>query len=164
MDIFSRKSDHNSSFDENSLCYHIEGFINCSYLNSAIDVGNKLKQSKVNSKDRNISTVNVNVSVHEKEKWSDRVKYLQSKISNSNNHTSSPFIYEGCNPKEYKFIGGYTNFVKLVRERYQNLELPRDIKKEGGKECEGVEVNEAKAFIYSTKSPDLVQHPELNLN
>ncbi|KAF0548123.1 hypothetical protein F8M41_026500 [Gigaspora margarita] len=78
MDIFSRKSDHNSSFDENSLCYHIEGFINCSYLNSAIDVGNKLKQSKVNSKDRNISTANVNVSVHEKEKWSDRVKYLQS--------------------------------------------------------------------------------------
>ncbi|CAG8807592.1 12946_t:CDS:2, partial [Racocetra persica] len=103
-----------------------EGFLNCSYLNSAIDVGDKLKQSNVNSKDRDIPAVNVNVLIHKKEE----------KISNSNNHTSSPFIYEGCNPKDYKFIGGYSNFIKLVRERYQGLDLPRDIKKEGGKECE----------------------------
>ncbi|CAG8620485.1 12784_t:CDS:2 [Cetraspora pellucida] len=137
MNTFSRKSDHNRSIDKNSLCYHIEGFLNCSYLNSAIDVGDKLKQSNDNSKDRDIPAVNVNVLIHKKEEWNDRIRHLQSKFSNSNNHTSSPFIYEGCNPKEYKYIGGYSNFIKLVRERYQDLDIPRDIKKESGKECEG---------------------------
>ncbi|CAG8706265.1 2836_t:CDS:1, partial [Scutellospora calospora] len=45
-----------------------EGFINCSYLNSAIDLGDKLKQSKVDSNNRNIAAVNINVLVHKKEK------------------------------------------------------------------------------------------------
>lgn len=56
-------------------------------------------------------------------------------IPKSKNHTSSPLIYEGCSPGKYEFIGGYSEFVKLVRARHK-LNMQNDIK-EGGRECVG---------------------------
>ncbi|CAG8578861.1 15030_t:CDS:2, partial [Acaulospora morrowiae] len=137
MTIFTRKSSSNGG---GSICYHVvcidklhpEGFFNCHYFNSAIDLGEKLKQPSLSSE-----PIVVNVSGHPKEKWSERVKYLQSKISNSSNHKTSPFVYEGCNEKDYKFIGGYSDFVSFVRAKHQHIDIPKDESKEHGKECEG---------------------------
>ncbi|CAG8450027.1 3697_t:CDS:2 [Acaulospora colombiana] len=118
-----------SSIRREDICYNIEGFISCPYFNAATELGGKLKQPTSSTK-----PVVINVSGHLKEKWGERVKYLQSKIKNSDNHRTSPFVYEGCHEKDYKFIGGYTDFASFVRARYQNVEIPEVQVKGHGKE------------------------------
>nr|CAG8462640.1 1227_t:CDS:2 [Entrophospora candida] len=51
--------------------------------------------------------------------WKDRVKTLQSIIPNAQNHNTSPLVYEGCKSNDYKFIGGYSDFSKLVESRHK---------------------------------------------
>ncbi|RHZ43708.1 hypothetical protein Glove_880g21 [Diversispora epigaea] len=75
---------------KNSICYNIEGFFNCGYFNSAVELGNKLKQFSAAKQ----PPVEVIVETHPKDKWRDRLKYLKTKVPNSNNHQTSPFIYE----------------------------------------------------------------------
>ncbi|CAB4432866.1 unnamed protein product [Rhizophagus irregularis] len=116
-----------------NICYHIEGFINCSYFSAAVELGYKLKDPSFN---KNADTrIQVSVDAHKKETWSDKIKDLHSLIPKSKNHTSSPLIYEGCSPGKYEFIGGYSEFVKLVKARHK-LNIQNDIK-EGGRECVG---------------------------
>ncbi|RIA85281.1 hypothetical protein C1645_782223 [Glomus cerebriforme] len=115
----------NTKLDPSTICYHIEGFINCSYFNAATELGEKLKDTDTH--------IQVSVDAHKKENWGDRIKGLHSLIPKSKNHTSSPLIYEGCNPGKYEFIGGYSDFVKLVKEKHK-FNLQKDTK-EGGREC-----------------------------
>ncbi|CAG8605072.1 12611_t:CDS:2 [Funneliformis caledonium] len=127
--FFSSKS------DSSNICYNIEGFINCSYFNAAVDLGKNLKSTLLDKG----TPIEVNVEAHKKENASilDKIliKILHSMIPNSKDHTTSPLVYEGCNPGKYKFIGGYSDFAKLVRDRHKS-NLQKD-SKEGGRECEG---------------------------
>ncbi|GES84103.1 hypothetical protein GLOIN_2v1547787 [Rhizophagus clarus] len=117
-----------------NICYHIEGFINCSYFNAAVELGYKLKDP---SFDKDTDThIQVSIDAHKKENWSDRIRDLHLQIPESKNHTSSPLIYEGCKPGKYEFIGGYSDFAKLVRSRHKSNMQNNNIK-EGGGECVG---------------------------
>ncbi|KAG9307179.1 hypothetical protein G9A89_017007 [Geosiphon pyriformis] len=119
-----------------TVCYHIEGFLNCSYLNAAIKLGESLTKDQAvkpvsdnqiglanSSTQKNQSNARkvakVEVAVYEKEKWEERVKILHSLIQGTTeSHTTSPLIYEGCNVQKFKFIGGFHDFVELARNRH----------------------------------------------
>ncbi|KAK9765792.1 hypothetical protein K7432_005579 [Basidiobolus ranarum] len=98
------------------VCYHIEGFLDCAYFHNAVELGDKVSAhtKRTNSRD----TVKMEVKVHPKSQWNDRIQQLKEKVPGSQEHRTSPFIYEGCSTT-LKFIGGYTDFFKLVQERHK---------------------------------------------
>ncbi|CAG8550858.1 5326_t:CDS:2 [Paraglomus brasilianum] len=93
--------------DMNEICYHIEGFLNCSYFHNATQLAEKLK----NNPDLR-EPLKVVVGSQQRDEWGDRL------VPNASSHSTSPFIYEGCKESDYKLIGGYTAFVKLARQRH----------------------------------------------
>ncbi|KAI8364397.1 hypothetical protein BD560DRAFT_448448 [Blakeslea trispora] len=100
---------------EKTQCYHIEGFLTCSYFSNAVRVGDMLTGKHPHIK--------VDVSAYVKQQWSERSKELQQEFNTS--HKTSPFIYEGCDLENQKVIGGYTDFAKRVKETYK-LNVPLD--------------------------------------
>ncbi|CAJ0759596.1 23057_t:CDS:2 [Entrophospora sp. SA101] len=74
-----------------------EGFLTCSYFKAAVDLGNKIQKPNIKIK------VEGTEKNQAREVWKDRVKTLQS----------------GCKSNDYKFIGGYSDFSKLVESRHK---------------------------------------------
>ncbi|KXS14306.1 hypothetical protein M427DRAFT_57794 [Gonapodya prolifera JEL478] len=129
-----------------TVCYNLEGFLNCSYLESASAVARrtiqieekrrfggedgKPDQSAGEPGEHGIVNVVSTVRQVAKPEWrANRVAELNKLAPPPSDypkpqHTSSPFIYEGCTPSEYKFIGGASDFVKLVQKRHR-LPLPQ---------------------------------------
>ncbi|ORX94053.1 hypothetical protein K493DRAFT_408141 [Basidiobolus meristosporus CBS 931.73] len=91
------------------ICYHIEGFLECAYFHNAVELGDLVK--------KRASQVQVDVKATERAQWSERIQQLKKEIPGSQEHRTSPFIYEGCSTT-LRFIGGYTDFFNLARERH----------------------------------------------
>ncbi|CAO3656406.1 unnamed protein product [Mucor fragilis] len=107
--------DVDTSIPEKNQCYHIEGFLTCSYFTNAIRIGDQLTAKHPN--------VKVDVSAYIKEQWSERSKELQQEFKT--NQRTSPFIYEGCDLQNQQLIGGYTDFAKRAKETYK-MSVPMD--------------------------------------
>ncbi|KAL1924905.1 uncharacterized protein VTP21DRAFT_4559 [Calcarisporiella thermophila] len=112
---------------ESQVCYHIEGFLNCAYFHSAVQIADKVVDHQAK----------VNVRAYKREEWRNRVQEIWKNIpeAQQQRHSTSPIIYEGCAPSEssyswikrlwsqgttrsYNFIGGYTEFAKLAKEKH----------------------------------------------
>ncbi|OBZ81338.1 hypothetical protein A0J61_10613 [Choanephora cucurbitarum] len=119
MGLFSWFSKTTESVDEaipqKTECYHIEGFLTCSYFSNAVRIGDMLTHKHPHIK--------VDVSAYIKQQWHERSNELQQEFNTS--HRTSPFIYEGCDLENQKVIGGYTDFAKRVKETYK-LNVPLD--------------------------------------
>ncbi|RUO95941.1 hypothetical protein BC936DRAFT_142930 [Jimgerdemannia flammicorona] len=92
-----------------------EGFLNCPYLHAAADLGDKLSADD--------QRVVVDLRVFFKQQWENRVRALREEIPGSESHTSSPFVYEGCSKDSHRFVGGYTDFARLAKQRH-GAEVP----------------------------------------
>jgi len=59
------------------------------------------------------------ISTVSEEDWDARVKQLRRLVPDAKElHTNSPFIYKGCTREEYRFIGGFKDFMDHLRENY----------------------------------------------
>ncbi|KAI8986510.1 hypothetical protein BDB01DRAFT_849557 [Pilobolus umbonatus] len=96
-------------------CYHIEGFLNCSYFSNAVEVGDRLTAKYPNIK--------VDVNAYIKQQWGQRSQELQKEFNTT--HRTSPFIYEGCDISNQTVIGGYTDFAKRVKSTHK-MNVPLD--------------------------------------
>ncbi|KAG2233684.1 hypothetical protein BDF21DRAFT_406207 [Thamnidium elegans] len=90
-------------------CYHIEGFLSCSYFTNAVEISDKLSAEHPN--------VKVDVSAYIQQQWAERSRELQQEFNTS--HRTSPFIYEGCDVNNQKLIGGYTDFSQKIKATYK---------------------------------------------
>ncbi|KAL7750562.1 hypothetical protein RI367_003903 [Sorochytrium milnesiophthora] len=94
-----------------STCYHLEGFLSCEYFRNAMALS-----SRVTGK---ADAVHVDVNATSKDVFvNKRIQTLQQQIKGGKGHTTCPFIYEGCEPKDYKYVGGYDDFAALVKKRH----------------------------------------------
>ncbi|ORY92007.1 hypothetical protein BCR43DRAFT_508146 [Syncephalastrum racemosum] len=98
-----------------TACYHIEGFLSCSYFHLATEVADRLSAKHPHVKS--------DVSAYIKQQWAQRSRELQEEFNTR--HRTSPFIYEGCSASEHKMVGGYTEFAEHVRKTYK-MNVPRD--------------------------------------
>lgn len=96
-------------------CYHIEGFLTCSYFTNAVTIGDKLTAKHPN--------VKIDVSAYVKQQWSERARELQEEFKT--NQRTSPFIYEGCDSNDLKLVGGYSDFAHRVKATYK-MNVPLD--------------------------------------
>ncbi|KAG2207513.1 uncharacterized protein EV154DRAFT_150541 [Mucor mucedo] len=94
---------------QKTQCYHIEGFLTCSYFTNAVQMGDRLSAKHPN--------VKVDVSAYIREQWSERSRELQQEFET--NHGTSPFIYEGCDINNQNMIGGYTDFAEKIKATYK---------------------------------------------
>ncbi|KAI8367208.1 hypothetical protein EDC96DRAFT_507294 [Choanephora cucurbitarum] len=119
MGLFSWFSKTTESVDEaipqKTECYHIEGFLTCSYFSNAVRIGDMLTNQHPHIK--------VDVSAYIQQQWHERSNELQQEFNTS--HRTSPFIYEGCDLENQKMIGGYTDFAKRIKATYK-LNVPLD--------------------------------------
>lgn len=113
---FLKSNENADEISKKNYCYHIEGFLSCAYFHAATDVGDHLSEKK--------DDVKIDVSAYVKAQWQDRLKQLQRELQ-AVNHATSPFIYEGCSGNDLKFVGGYGEFARLVRERHR-ISVPLD--------------------------------------
>ncbi|KAI9355756.1 hypothetical protein BD770DRAFT_473459 [Pilaira anomala] len=96
-------------------CYHIEGFLTCSYFTNAVQIGDRLSAKHPN--------VKVDVSAYIKQQWGERSRELQQEFNTG--HRTSPFIYEGCDIENQKLVGGYTDFAQKIKATYK-MNVPMD--------------------------------------
>lgn len=47
-----------------------------------------------------------------------RLEELEKDIPAVKKHYTSPLVLSGCTPKEYKYVGGYTEFRRLAASKY----------------------------------------------
>ncbi|KAI8089956.1 uncharacterized protein BX664DRAFT_334309 [Halteromyces radiatus] len=97
------------------VCYHIEGFLACSYFHTATEAADRLAAKYPN--------VKIDVSAYPRQQWPERSLELQKEFDTT--HRTSPFIYEGCSAGNQKVVGGYTDFAKLIKTNYQMI-VPMD--------------------------------------
>ncbi|KAI9255461.1 hypothetical protein BY458DRAFT_520065, partial [Sporodiniella umbellata] len=108
----------NQGLDEipqKTQCYHIEGFLTCSYFTTAVEAGERLTAKHPN--------VKMDVSAYIKDQWAERSKELQKEFNTT--HKTSPFIYQGCDSNQMEAVGGYTDFAKLIKKTYK-INVPMD--------------------------------------
>ncbi|ORX51704.1 hypothetical protein DM01DRAFT_1408642 [Hesseltinella vesiculosa] len=115
--FFSKQSssDNADEISKKDVCYHIEGFLSCSYFHTAAEAADRLAAKH--------SNVKVEVSAFPKQKWPERSMELRKNFSTD--HRTSPFIYEGCGSENQKVIGGYTDFARILKATYK-MNVPRD--------------------------------------
>ncbi|KAI9197208.1 uncharacterized protein BJ171DRAFT_521557 [Polychytrium aggregatum] len=97
------------------VCYHIEGFLNCKYMQNAIAIAESVK-----ARDET-TTVQISSNAFEKPQWQERLEQLRQEFANSpeaQTHKTSPFIFEGCKESERKFVGGYDSFMATLKDRH----------------------------------------------
>jgi hypothetical protein len=90
------------------VCYHIHGFFGCSYYERAVKMGEKLKIERGN--------VKLIIKGVERRDWRSHLE-RQQRLFAGNQFQTSPFIYEGCSPDSFKFIGGSSDFSVIVNEK-----------------------------------------------
>ncbi|ORZ22393.1 hypothetical protein BCR42DRAFT_487957 [Absidia repens] len=121
MSIFSWFSTSPSSpsdaddVTKKDTCYHIEGFLSCSYFHTATEAADRLSVKYPN--------VKVDVSAYTKQQWPERSSELRKEFNTQ--HRTSPFIYEGCSAGQQNVVGGYSEFAKLIKATYK-VNVPRD--------------------------------------
>jgi len=98
------------SSSSNATCYHIEGFLTCAFLHAATDLAKKIQESEPG--------VSVSMKGHEKEQWPEKLENLRARIPDAKSHSTSPFVYEGCGVRDFRFVGGYNEFFELARRRH----------------------------------------------
>jgi len=65
------------------------------------------------------NNIQFRISTVSEDDWDARVKQLQRLVPDAKElHTNSPFIYKGCNREEYRFIGGFRDFMDHLRQNY----------------------------------------------
>lgn len=62
--------------------------------------------------------MNVTVEGYKKERWPKQLEDLRTRIPDAQSHSTSPFIYEGCDKRDLKFVGGYNEFFELARRQH----------------------------------------------
>ncbi|KAF9158760.1 hypothetical protein DFQ26_007279 [Actinomortierella ambigua] len=87
------------------VCYHIEGFLACQYFQNAMELADKLNTTSTKS------NIQVEVTAHSRAEWRERLESLNKEVPGSQDHKTSPFIWEGCSGKPLRFIGGYDNYL-----------------------------------------------------
>ncbi|KAI8074475.1 hypothetical protein BC940DRAFT_288331 [Gongronella butleri] len=97
------------------VCYHIEGFLSCSYFHTATEAADRLAARYPN--------VKVDVSAFPKQKWPERSMELRKSFDTD--HRTSPFIYEGCASENQRVVGGYSEFARHIKANYK-LNVPMD--------------------------------------
>ncbi|KAI9141898.1 hypothetical protein BKA69DRAFT_1071835 [Paraphysoderma sedebokerense] len=101
---------------KNTICYHVEGFLSCEFMKASL----RLSQKMANAPPKKEDTVHVDTNVFDKDQFMNtRLKELKKEVPGSNDHNTCPFIWEGCEPREYKFIGGYKQLAEIARNRHK---------------------------------------------
>ncbi|KNE63105.1 hypothetical protein AMAG_08272 [Allomyces macrogynus ATCC 38327] len=93
----------------NTVCYHVEGFLQCEYFQRALRLGSR------------VATENVHVDTNvfsESEFFRSRLPELKQDVHGSAQHRTCPIVYEGCDEVEYKYVGGYDDFAKIAAQRH----------------------------------------------
>ncbi|SAM04862.1 hypothetical protein [Absidia glauca] len=108
---FSTTSTHSNADDisKKDVCYHIEGFLSCSYFHTATEAADRLSAKHPN--------VKVDVSAYTRQQWPERSQELRKEFNTQ--HRTSPFIYEGCSAGEQNVIGGYSDFATILKANYK---------------------------------------------
>jgi len=106
--------------DNNTLCYHIYGFTNCSYFSRAICASNEF----ISKYEKEHPNAKVSVTVKEvpRLKWKDEIDRVKQKSGIERNpHRTSPMVFEGCTALEMNrnFVGGYSDFLDTLQQQYQ---------------------------------------------
>ncbi|KAI8391257.1 uncharacterized protein BYT42DRAFT_556191 [Radiomyces spectabilis] len=115
MGLFNWLSGNADDIPTKTQCYHIEGFLSCVHFQTAVEAADRLTAKHAN--------VKVDVNAYVKEQWKERSRELQEEFKSQ--HSTSPFIYEGCNINEQAFVGGYSDFAKRLKEVYK-MNVPMD--------------------------------------
>ncbi|KAJ1978880.1 hypothetical protein H4R33_005869 [Dimargaris cristalligena] len=98
-----------------TTCYFIEGFQECAYFHAAVNHAEQLEQYE-QARGAPLNTIRVHTQVTPRDEWGSRVDQLRKSIPGATaDHTTSPFIYEGCDANMRQFIGGYMAFKKRAR-------------------------------------------------
>ncbi|GAB5587547.1 hypothetical protein Unana1_02447 [Umbelopsis nana] len=111
-----QKEENADEISKKNYCYYIEGFLSCAYFHAATDIGDRLTDK--------MKDVKIDVNAYMKAQWNDRLNELKQELK-AGNHSTSPFIYEGCSGNDLKFVGGYSDFARLVRDRHR-MSVPLD--------------------------------------
>ncbi|CAO3618353.1 unnamed protein product [Cunninghamella blakesleeana] len=111
----ANKIENADEITKKDVCYHIEGFLSCTYFHTATEAADRLTTKYPNIK--------VDVSAYTKQQWPERSMELRKEFATQ--HRTSPFIYEGCHAGSQKVVGGYSDFAKIIKDNYK-LNVPRD--------------------------------------
>ena len=95
---------------DRQICYTIVGVTSCGYYKDALKLGNSLKEA-----DRKVEIRKVDSTWDE---WSAKLTELYNFMPNSQNHRSSPYIFMGCDPRDYRFIGGLDRFSRYLQKTH----------------------------------------------
>ncbi|ORZ34482.1 hypothetical protein BCR44DRAFT_49419 [Catenaria anguillulae PL171] len=102
----------------NTRCYTIEGYMECGYFQDALKLGSKVAEAG-RASGNSSGEVHVDTNIFsESEFFKSRLAQVRRQVPGSERHRSCPIVYEGCEPSEYRYVGGYDAFVALAAKRH----------------------------------------------
>jgi hypothetical protein len=103
-------------------CFYVEGFQGCEFFRTAACLAQKLEE-------QHQGEVKVFVTMRSRESWPQALEERKKEIPGSEEHRTSPIVYEGCpseddkTPTCFKFVGGFTEFFQEATRRFGPVDL-----------------------------------------
>lgn len=111
------------------LCFTLEGFNGCGYFAAALSLGEKAEKELGHTGSRRgtakasdgsvVPPITVQSASYPRGEWYERLPELTKKVEGAEGHRTSPLVYSGCEGEEFRYIGGYDDFKRLMWEKYQ---------------------------------------------
>jgi len=99
---------------QHHYCYQVEGFDECRYYHMAINAAKQLEAQEPNVSVQYQTIPRQTYAMHLQQK-----KAILGPVASR--HNTCPLITEGCDG-QLKYVGGYTDFAKLISSRHQPTE------------------------------------------
>ncbi|KAI9176108.1 hypothetical protein H9P43_006473 [Blastocladiella emersonii ATCC 22665] len=110
----------------NTVCYHLEGFLSCEYFQSALSLGSRVAATSNSAANPNGGEIHVDTNIFsESEFFGSRLPELKQQLRERVSakgalarHRTCPIVYEGCDEVNLTYVGGYDDFAKVAAERH----------------------------------------------